>query len=130
VDVNHYCVNEIQAIDRTLEQIIELYLRKTEKLGKLYKEKTKFSSVTIIGSFNLSFHNQHDVAELKRLFSDLNITINEIIPEGNSVDNIKNLPKAWFNLVFYREICHLTAKLLENNYNMPYIDISPMGIHN
>ncbi len=127
-DVNHYRVNEMQAADRTLEQIIEFYLKKSQKLGKISLEKTKNPSVNIIGSFNLAFHNQHDIAELKRLFSDLNIEINEIIPEGNSVENIQNLTKAWFNFVPYREIGYLTAQYLKTNYNMPYVDITPMGI--
>lgn len=127
-DVNHYRVNEMQAADRTLEQIVEFYLKKAQKSAKISFKKTEYPSVNIIGSFNLAFHNQHDIAELKRLFSDLNIKVNEIIPEGNSVKNLKNLPKAWFNFVPYREIGYSTAKFLEKNYNMPYVDITPIGI--
>ena len=127
-DVNHYRVNEMQAADRTLEQIVEFYLTKFKKLNKLPVDKTKLPSVNIIGAFDLAFHNQHDIAELKRLFSDLNIEINEIIPEGNSVENLKNLTRAWFNFVPYREIGGLTAKFLNQNYNMPYVSITPIGV--
>jgi light-independent protochlorophyllide reductase subunit B len=127
-DVNHYRVNEMQAADRTLEQIVEFYINK-EKKTKNYKiEKTTEPSVNIIGSYNLAFHNQHDIAELKHLFSDLGIKINEIIPEGASVHQLKNLPKAWFNFVPYREVGLLTAQFLQKEFNMPYIDITPMGI--
>ena len=127
-DVNHYRVNEMQAADRTLEQIVQFYLKKAQKLGALDSEKTKNPSVNIIGAFNLAFHNQHDIAELKRLFSDLGIEINEVIPEGASVHNLKNLPKAWFNFVPYREIGLLTAQYLKKEFDMPYVDITPMGI--
>jgi light-independent protochlorophyllide reductase subunit B len=127
-DVNHYRVNEMEAADRTLEQIVEFYLKKAKILNNLVEEKTKNPSVNIIGAFNLAFHNQHDISELKRLFSDLNIQINEIIPEGNSVKNIKNLPKAWLNIVPYREIGHSAAKYLQTHFDMPYIDITPIGI--
>ena len=124
-DVNHYRVTELQAADRTLEQIVEFYLKKYEKVAK---KKTLFPSVNIIGSFNLAFHNQHDISELKRLFSNLNIKINEIIPEGNSVKNLTNLTKAWFNFVPYREIGYSTAMFLKKKYNMPYVTTTPIGI--
>jgi len=127
-DVNHYRVNEMQAADRTLEQIVAFYLEKAQKNQSINLTKTKTPSVNIIGSFNLAFHNQHDIAELKRLFKDLDISINEIIPEGNSVNNLKNLPKAWFNIIPYREVGNLTGEYLKNNYGIPYIDITPMGV--
>jgi light-independent protochlorophyllide reductase subunit B len=124
-DVNHYRVNEMQAADRTLQQIIEFYLNKT-KINK--RDKSSIPSVNIIGSYDLAFHNQHDIAELKHLFSDLGIKINLIIPSGISVHELKNLPKAWFNIVPYREIGLLTAEFLEQEYQMPYIKVSPIGI--
>ena len=118
-DVNHYRVNEMQAADRTLEQIVQFYIKKAQKNKQLDIAKTLEPSVNIIGSFNLAFHNQHDIAELKRLMSDLNIKINAIIPEGASVQELKNLPKAWFNIVPYREIGLLTAEYLKDEFNMP-----------
>jgi light-independent protochlorophyllide reductase subunit B len=124
-DVNHYRVNEMQAADRTLEQIVEFYINK-EKI--IQPKKTAKPSVNIIGSYNLAFHNQHDIAELKHLFSDLGIQINEIIPEGASVHQLKNLPNAWFNFVPYREVGLLTAQFLEKKFNMPYINITPIGL--
>jgi light-independent protochlorophyllide reductase subunit B len=127
-DVNHYRVNEMQAADRTLEQIVEFYINKEIKNKTLKVSKTLQPSVNIIGSYNLAFHNQHDIAELKHLFSDLGIQINEIIPEGASVHELKNLPKAWFNIVPYREVGLLTAQFLEKEFDMPYIDIAPIGI--
>jgi light-independent protochlorophyllide reductase subunit B len=127
-DVNHYRVNEMQAADRTLEQIVEFYLTKEKKNKSIKQTKTETPSVNIIGAYNLAFHNQHDIAELKRLFSDLGIKVNEIIPEGASVHQIKNLPKAWFNFIPYREVGLLTAEYLEKEYQMPYIDITPIGI--
>jgi light-independent protochlorophyllide reductase subunit B len=127
-DVNHYRVNEMQAADRTLEQIVEFYLNKEKKQNNNSIEKTEQPSVNIIGAYNLAFHNQHDIAELKHLFSDLGIKINEIIPEGASVHQLKNLPKAWFNVVPYREVGLLTAQFLEKEFEMPYVEVSPIGI--
>lgn len=127
-DVNHYRVNEMQAADRTLEQIIQFYLLKAKKNNDLSLDRTIKPSVNIIGSFNLAFHNQHDIAELKRLLSDLKITVNCTIPEGASVHELKNLPRAWFNIVPYREIGLATAQYLKKEFNMPFVDITPIGI--
>ena len=127
-DVNHYRVNELQAADRTLQQIIEFFLNKEKKFNNFNIKKTLEPSVNIIGSYNLAFHNQHDISELKHLFSDLGVKINLIIPEGASVHELKNLPKAWFNFVPYREIGLLSAEFLQKEFNMPYIDIAPIGV--
>lgn len=127
-DVNHYRVNELQAADRTLEQVVRYYLEKARKQGILDQSITEEPSANIIGIFTLGFHNQHDCRELKRLLQDLNIKVNKIIPEGGSVEDLKNLPKAWFNLVPYREVGLMTAIYLEKNFGMPYISITPMGI--
>lgn len=127
-DVNHYRVNELQAADRTLEQVVRYYLDKANRQGTLNKSITDKPSANIIGIFTLGFHNQHDCRELKRLLQDLDIKINQVIPEGGSVQNLKNLPKAWFNLVPYREVGLMTAIYLEKQFGMPYISTTPMGI--
>jgi light-independent protochlorophyllide reductase subunit B len=198
-DVNHYRVNELQAADRTLEQIVRFYIEKARESGYYRQDTDNVSllstakpfevakrpisisdglqfnnekresneqinsgivgqpsetsenggsvdvkwlrpphttgllvsekpSANIIGMFTLGFHNQHDCRELKRLLNDLGITVNAIIPEGGDVKMLKNLPKAWFNIVPYREVGLMTAVYLEKEFNMPYTDITPMGI--
>jgi light-independent protochlorophyllide reductase subunit B len=127
-DVNHYRVNELEAADRTLHQIVKYYLEKAKKKGELPEGKTEKPSVNIIGISTLGFHNNHDCTELKKLMVDLGIEVNEVIPDGASVHNLKNLPKAWFNLMPYREIGTMTAEYLEAEFNMPFVDITPMGI--
>lgn len=127
-DVNHYRVNELQAADRTLEQIVRYYIEKARKTNTLDSTKSEKPSANIIGIFTLGFHNHHDCRELKRLLADLGVEINEVIPEGGSVTNLKTLPRAWFNLVPYREVGLMAAKYLEQEFNMPYVSITPMGI--
>nr|YP_010865673.1 light-independent protochlorophyllide reductase subunit B [Frullania muscicola]BEG72845.1 light-independent protochlorophyllide reductase subunit B [Frullania muscicola] len=127
-DVNHYRVNELQAADRTLEQVVRYYLDKARRQGNLNTALTDNPSANIIGIFTLGFHNQHDCRELKRLLNDLGIEINQVIPEGGFVENLHKLPKAWFNLVPYREAGLMTAKYLEKEFGMFYISTTPMGI--
>jgi light-independent protochlorophyllide reductase subunit B len=127
-DVNHYRVNELQAADRTLEQVVRYYLDKARRQGNLNLSLTNKPSANIIGIFTLGFHNQHDCRESKRLLKDLGIEINQVIPEGGSVKNLHQLPKAWFNLVPYREVGLMTAKYLEKEFGMSYITTTPMGV--
>nr|AND48999.1 ChlB subunit of protochlorophyllide reductase [Sphagnum squarrosum] len=127
-DVNHYRVNELQAADRTLEQVVRYYLDKARRQETLDRSVTDKPSANIIGIFTLGFHNQHDCRELKRLLQDLDIEINQVIPEGGSVQDLRNLPKAWFNLVPYREVGLMTAIYLEKIFGMPYVSMTPMGV--
>ena len=140
-DVNHYRVNELQAADRTLEQVVRFYIEKARK-----QEKLKFSSsgdknevftsplksekpsANIIGIFTLGFHNQHDCRELKRLLNDLGVSVNLVVPEGGSVTELHKLPQAWFNVVPYREVGLMTANYLLKEFDMPFISITPMGV--
>ncbi len=127
-DVNHYRVNELQAADKTLEQIVDFYLTKARKYKTITTTKTVRPSVNIIGSFCLGFHNQHDISELKKIFRDLNIDVNLVIPGGASVNELKELPQAWFNIVPYRETGLMAAEYLKREFSMPYISTSPIGI--
>jgi light-independent protochlorophyllide reductase subunit B len=127
-DVNHYRYNELQAADRTLHQVVKYYLDKARKQGQLPTGKTEKPSVNIIGVSTLGFHNQHDCTELKRLMADLGIEVNEVIPDGASVHNLRNLPRAWFNLVPYRELGMMAAEYLASEFGMPWVDIAPMGV--
>ncbi len=127
-DVNHYRVNELQAADRTLQQIVQYYIEKARKKGELFTDKTEKPSVNIIGMSTLGFHNNHDCTELKRLMADLGIEVNTVIPEGASVHDLKNMPRAWFNLVPYRELGLQTANYLKAEFGTPLVDITPMGV--
>ncbi|ANV87500.1 ferredoxin:protochlorophyllide reductase (ATP-dependent) subunit B [Picosynechococcus sp. PCC 7117] len=127
-DVNHYRVNELQAGDRTLQQIVQFYINKARKKGDLATEKTPQPSVNIIGISTLGFHNNHDIRELKTLMAELGISVNLVIPDKASVHDLKKLPQAWFNLVPYRELGLPTAKYLKQEFDQPYVDITPMGV--
>ena len=127
-DVNHYRYNELQAADRTLQQIVQYYIAKARKRDELPTGKTEQPSVNILGLSTLGFHNNHDCTELKKLMNDLGITVNLVLPEGASVYELKNLPQAWLNLVPYRELGLPTATYLQAEFGTPYIDITPMGV--
>lgn len=127
-DINHYRVNEFQAGDRSLQQIVQHFIEKAIREGDLATEKTAEPSVNLLGFVTLGFHHQHDRRELKRLLRLIGVQVNEILPETGSVERIKNLPKAWFNWVPYREGGIMAARYLEEVCGMPYVAKTPMGV--
>ncbi|MBW4660842.1 MAG: ferredoxin:protochlorophyllide reductase (ATP-dependent) subunit B [Drouetiella hepatica Uher 2000/2452] len=127
-DVNHYRYNELQAADRTLHQIAQFYIEKALKRGELPTQKTEKPSVNIIGTSTMGFHNQHDCTELKRLMADLGIEVNVVMPESSTVYDIQKMPRAWFNLVPYRELGLPLAQYLQEQFGTPFVDITPMGV--
>ncbi|MCS7031543.1 MAG: ferredoxin:protochlorophyllide reductase (ATP-dependent) subunit B [Gloeomargarita sp. SKYG116] len=127
-DVNHYRVNELQAADITLAQVIRFYIEKAAKLGTLQTEKTAHPSVNILGLTTLGFHHQHDRRELTKLMQDLGIQVNLILPLGASVADIARLPQAWFNLVPYREIGLRSAQYLAEQFGLLMVTTTPMGV--
>ena len=124
-DINHYRYSELQAADKTLEQIVKFALENSSVRSVL---KTEKPSVNIIGVFTLGFHSNHDCRELKRLFLDLGIQVNIILPESCLYSDIPKLLNAWFNVVPYREHGLLLAQYLEKYYDMPYIATPPFGL--
>jgi light-independent protochlorophyllide reductase subunit B len=127
-DVNHYRVNEFQAADQTLAQIIHFYLQKAAKQGRLSTQKTAQPSVNILGITTLGFHHRHDLRELRTLLGELGIAVNVVLPEGATVDQIALLPQAWLNLVPYREIGLRAATYLQTEWGLPYVATTPMGV--
>ncbi len=127
-DVNHYRVNELQAADRTLQQIVQFYTEKARKAGTLVTAKTAVPSCNILGVSSLGFHNQHDLRELKTLMGDLGIQVNLVLPEGASVHDLNKLGQAWFNIAPYRELGPLAGQYLQEQFDMPCVEITPMGV--
>nr|NP_043149.1 photochlorophyllide reductase subunit B [Cyanophora paradoxa]P48099.1 RecName: Full=Light-independent protochlorophyllide reductase subunit B; Short=DPOR subunit B; Short=LI-POR subunit B [Cyanophora paradoxa]AAA81180.1 subunit of protochlorophyllide reductase [Cyanophora paradoxa] len=126
-DVNHYRINELQACDKTLEQIVRFYIEKNRASLTLEKVKTLLPSVNLIGISSLGFHNNHDTRELKKLFELYEIILNCSLPQGTTVKTLINLPKAWLNILPYRELGLLTSKYLNKEFGLLSLVILPMG---
>lgn len=127
-DVQHYRINELQAQDRILEQVVRHTMEQARKAGTLDTAPTLTPSANLIGFFDLGFHHRDDSRELRRLLHGLGIEINVTLPKGGSIPELHKLAKAWFNIVPYREAGLMTAKYLEESFNMPYVDRTPIGL--
>jgi light-independent protochlorophyllide reductase subunit B len=127
-DIQHYRINELQAQDRILEQVVRHTIEQARQAGTLDIIKTSTPSANLIGFFDLGFHHRDDCRELRRLLHGLGIEINVTLPKGGSIPELHKLPQAWFNIVPYREAGLMTAKYLQDSFNIPYIDRTPIGL--
>ena len=84
-------------------------------------------SCNILGPTALGFRHRDDVAEISKLLNDLGISVNVIAPMHASVEDIKRIPLADFNVVLYPETAQTTATWLEREFKQPFTKTIPIG---
>ncbi len=85
-------------------------------------------SANLLGPTSLGFRCRDDILEVDRLLEQLGIEVNAIVPLGATVDDIRRLPDADFNIDLYPEVARTTAAWLERQFGMPYTRVVPMGL--
>lgn len=82
----------------------------------------------LLGPTRLGFRCRDDVVEITRLLDRMGIDVNAVVPLGASVDDIRRLPDADFNIDLYPEISRTTASWLQRSFGMPFATTVPMGV--
>jgi light-independent protochlorophyllide reductase subunit B len=82
----------------------------------------------LLGPTSLGFRCRDDVVEISRLLARLGIEVNAVVPLGATIEDLRRLPEADFNINLYPEIAHSTAAWLERNFAMPVTRCIPMGV--
>jgi len=85
-------------------------------------------SCNLLGPTALGFRHRDDVKEIKRLLADLGIEVNVVAPFDATVDDIRAIPAADFNVMLYPEIAETTARWLERQFKQPFTKTVPIGI--
>jgi light-independent protochlorophyllide reductase subunit B len=99
-------------------------------LVKAYAERQPRSpapTVNIFGPPVFGPNAAAEVAEIKRLLSLIGIGVNTQIPLGASVEDLGRLPRAWANVVLYRELAESTSLYLQDEFRMPRVTTPPIG---
>lgn len=81
----------------------------------------------LLGPTALGFHHRDDLTEIKGLLAALGVGINVIAPLDATVEGLRLLPAAHFNVVLYPEVAGLTAQYLERTFGMPHTRHVPLG---
>jgi light-independent protochlorophyllide reductase subunit B len=82
----------------------------------------------LLGPTVLGFRCRDDVVEIARLLDQLGVEVNVVAPLGASVEDIRRIPEADFNIDLYPEVGRTTASWLERMFGMPFAKTIPMGV--
>jgi len=83
----------------------------------------------VLGPTAMGFRCRDDVVEVDRLLAQLGIELNAIVPLGATIDDIRRLPDADFNVDLYPEVSRPTAQWLQKSFGMPFTRTVPMGVN-
>ena len=82
----------------------------------------------ILGPTALGFRHRDDVAEIRKLLTDIGIDINVVAPQSASPADLARLADADFNVVLYPEIANLSAQWLQRTYGQAFTKTIPIGV--
>ena len=84
-------------------------------------------SCNILGPTALGFRNRDDVKEIQGLLEAMGIEVRVVAPLGASVEDLKTIPEADFNVLLYPEIGQLTCNWLSKVFGQPFSKTTPIG---
>ncbi len=82
----------------------------------------------ILGPTALGFRHRDDLVEVSSLLDKLGVDINVTAPLDATVDDLRRLPFADFNIVLYPEIGEAAAAWLQRTHGQPAVRVIPMGV--
>ena len=119
-DVNPFRVQEHESAEGLFTKLVEKY--------SLEQSVTEKPSVNLLGFTSLGFHLRSDLASLRRILKTLGVEVNVVAPWGAGLEDIRNLPAAWLNVVPYHEMGPGAAHYLREKFGMPSIQGTPLGV--
>ena len=92
------------------------------------KEQRERPTANLLGPSALGFRCRDDVKEITGLLASIGVDVNVVAPEDASVDDLKRIPQADFNICLYPEIARTTCKWLERTFKQPTVNTVPIGV--
>jgi light-independent protochlorophyllide reductase subunit B len=119
-----YQKKENWGASETLYQLVRTFA----SLPGEFSHRKKGPTCNILGPTALGFRHRDDVKEVSKLLESVGIGINVVAPLGASVEDLKNLKEADFNVNLYPEISSASSLWLEKKFNQPYTKCLPYGV--
>ncbi|MDH4458069.1 MAG: ferredoxin:protochlorophyllide reductase (ATP-dependent) subunit B [Nevskia sp.] len=82
----------------------------------------------LLGPTALGFRHRDDVREISGLLEKLGVIVNVVAPLNASVDDLRHIPDADFNIVLYPEIANPAASWLLRTFGQPMVKTVPIGV--
>jgi len=111
---------EFSAFAKTVRQIVAHYAQDGHP-------RTRKPSVNLIGPSLLGFHDHANIDSLRRMFDDLGVSINAVLPLGATPDDLRTIGRAWLNVPTSYELARPTLEYLRERFQTPYLAEAPYG---
>ena len=111
-------LREVQAADLALREIVKAYARP--------HARSPNPTVNIFGPPLFAPGAEEETREIERLLDLLGVS-SVRVPLGASVGEIIRLPRAWANVVLYREVGEAATRFLQDEFGIPRVTIPPLG---
>ncbi len=85
-------------------------------------------SCNVLGPTALGFRHRDDVREIVGLLEQLGIGVRVVAPLGATVEDLKKLGEADFNVVLYPEVAAQAASWLQRMFAQPFTRCVPIGV--
>jgi light-independent protochlorophyllide reductase subunit B len=82
----------------------------------------------LLGPTALGFRHRDDIREITHLLDQLGVDVHVVAPLNASVEQVRQLAQADFNVVLYTEIGMTTATWLQRQFDMPFTKTIPIGV--
>ena len=111
-------VREIEAADLALKELVRAHARP--------QAKSPTPTVNIFGPPLFGPGAEEEAAEVERLLGLMGIGAVRV-PLGASIGEFSRLPRAWANVVLYREVGEAATRFLQDEFGMPRVTTPPLG---
>lgn len=112
-------MGEAEAADRALEDIVRAHARPAEKSAT--------PTVNVFGPPVFGPNAQAEYEEVGRMLSLLGIEVNARVPLGATVADLRRLPRAWANILLYRETGDAATLYLQDEFGTPRVTTPMIG---
>lgn len=112
-------VREAEASDLALLDLVKAYAQR--------QPRSPAPTVNIFGAPIFGPNAAAEVAEIERLLGLIGIGVNVRVPLGTSPEDLGRLPRAWANVVLYREAAESASLYLQDEFRMPRVTTPPIG---
>ena len=96
--------------------------------GPRQRESGRRPRANLLGPSMLGFRCRDDVIEITRLLTQMGIDVNVVAPLGATVEDIRRLPDADFNVDLYPEVARTTVNWMQRVFGIPHTRVVPMGL--
>lgn len=127
LELPSYSKKENWAASETFYYLVRALLadQVTQPVAKAESEKP---TANLLGPSALGFRCRDDIKEITRLLNSIGVDVNVVAPEGASVEDLKRIPQADFNVCLYPEVARTTCKWLEKTFKQPTVNTVPIGV--